>query len=94
VFTSGDAGTTWRPRNAEVGGLLAWPRADALYLVDGDGAVHASGDGGRAWQPVGTIGGRPAAFIADGDDLYAALEDGSVNVSTDGGRSWSVRAAP
>ena len=75
-------------------GLLAWPTANRLYLVDGQGQVLRSADGGRRWSPAGTIGGQPAAFIAEGGDLYAALTDGTVKRSADGGVTWSVRATP
>ena len=94
VFASENAGASWRPRSADVGGLLAWPSPDRLYLVGGDGTVQLSADGGRRWQPTGSIEGQPAAFVADGRDLYAALADATVKRSDDGGRSWTLRAAP
>lgn len=95
VFTSPDAGRSWRLLDARLAGLLAWPRARELYLVDGEGQPHLSRDRGRTWQTTGSsIGGQPAAFIAAGADLYAALEDATVKRSTDGARTWTVRAAP
>ena len=94
VFATEDAGDSWRPRSADVAGLLAWPKAEELYLVGGDGTVSVSSDGGRRWEAVGSIQGQPAAFVADGGDLYAALSDTSVKRSADGGRSWTLRAAP
>ena len=96
LVASDNAGKVMRPveLREQRAGLLAWPTKRQLYLVDGQGAVQLSTDGGRQWQPVGSIGGQPAAFIAAGRELYAALADGSVKRSTDGGRSWSVRAAP
>jgi len=94
VHSSLDAGETWRPLNLDLAGLLAWPAPESLYLVGGDGSVQVSADGGRGWKSVGSIGGQPAAFIADGSDLYAALADATVKRSTDGGRTWSVRAEP
>ncbi|MEJ7893081.1 MAG: F510_1955 family glycosylhydrolase [Solirubrobacteraceae bacterium] len=94
VFSSTDAGNGWRPLDDRLAGLLAWPRPNQLYLVDGQGQVRVSDDGGRNWQDVGTIGGQPAAFIADGSDLYAARADGTVKRSTDDGRTWTVRATP
>jgi hypothetical protein len=96
LFMSGDAGKTLRPLELrdQRAGLLAWPAKQQLYLVDGQGQVQLSGDGGRHWQPVGHIGGQPAAFIATGNDLYAALADGPVKRSTDGGQTWTVRATP
>ncbi len=94
LFSSATAGRSWRPVDERLAGLLAWPRPDRLYLIDGRGQVQLSRDGGRVWQTVGGIGAQPAAFIAGGTDLYAALGDGSVKRSTNGGRTWTVRAAP
>jgi photosystem II stability/assembly factor-like uncharacterized protein len=94
VFRSSNSGAGWRPLNDQLAGLLAWPRASALYLVDGQGTVHRSGDGGRRWESVGATGGQPAAFIAHGGDLYVALTDNRVERSSDGGRTWSLRAEP
>ena len=94
VFASENAGASWRPRSAEVGGLLAWTGPEQLYLVGGDGTVQLSADGGRRWRPTGSIEGQPAAFVADGGDLYAALADATVKRSVDGGRSWTLRVAP
>jgi photosystem II stability/assembly factor-like uncharacterized protein len=94
IFSSADAGKTWRPRRDDTAGLLAWPAPDRLYLVDGRGQVQRSEDGGREWQPRGRIGGPPAAFIAHGSELYAALADSTVKRSADGGASWTPRATP
>jgi photosystem II stability/assembly factor-like uncharacterized protein len=92
VFSSADAGKSWRPLRDDTAGLLAWPAADRLYLVDGGGQAQLSADGGRRWRPVGSIGGEPAAFIAHDSDLFAALADGTVRRSTDGGATWTLRA--
>lgn len=93
VFVSRNEARTWKPLRNDLAGLLAWPSGDRLYLVDGQGQVLFSSDGGTNWQPQGNIGGEPAAFIANEDELYAALADGSVKRSTDGGASWTVRTA-
>jgi photosystem II stability/assembly factor-like uncharacterized protein len=94
VFSSADAGKGWRLLRDDIAGLLAWPAATALYMVDGPGAVHRSRNGGRQWRPEGSIGGQPAAFSAHESDLYAALTDSTVKRSTDGGGSWTVPATP
>lgn len=95
VFTSPNAGRSWRLVDARLAGLLAWPHARELYLIDGQGQPRLSRDGGREWQTTGSsIGGQPAAFIAAGTDLYAALDDATVKRSTNGGRTWTVRATP
>jgi hypothetical protein len=96
LLASRDAGKTLRPLSGgqPVAGLLTWPAANRLFLVDGQGQVLRSTDGGRRWSPVGSIDGQPAAFVADGSDLYAALTDGTVKRSADGGATWTVRATP
>jgi photosystem II stability/assembly factor-like uncharacterized protein len=94
IFASHDAGRRWRPLRDDLGGLLAWPRPDALYLLGGDGGVQVSRDGRREWKATGNIEGQPAAFIAHGDELYAGLHDGTVKASTDGGKTWTLRATP
>lgn len=94
IFASTDGGKRWRPLRTDTAGLLAWPEADALYLIDGQGQVSRSADGGRQWRPGGGIGEQPVAFIAAQDGLYAALPDGTVRRSEDGGANWAVRATP
>ena len=94
VFASEDAGERWRPRRTDTAGLLAWPAADRLYLVDGQGQVLRSPDGAKSFKPVGTVGGQPAASTSYGDELLTALSDGSVKRSTDGGATWTLRATP
>lgn len=85
---STDAGGSWRPLSREVG-LLAWPSAGAIFLIDGAGKVQRAADPEVDWEPLGTIGDRPAALTAiDGRRLYAALLDATVLRSNDGGASW------
>lgn len=91
IFISANEGRRWRPLRDDTAGLLAWPARKRLYLVDGQGQVLLSSDAGASWQTRGSIGGQPAAFIADKNELYAALADGTVKRSTDGGASWTVR---
>lgn len=91
IFISPDNGRRWRPLRDDLGGLLAWPARERLYLVDGQGQVLLSSDAGANWQTQGSIGGQPVAFIGHEDDLYAALTDGTVKRSTDGGANWTVR---
>ena len=94
IFASSSGGRGWRPLRDDVAGLLAWPEADRLYLVDGSGQLQLSRDGGRRWTSSGEVGGEPVAFLAEGEQLYVALADATVKRSADGGRSWSVRALP
>jgi photosystem II stability/assembly factor-like uncharacterized protein len=94
LHSSTNRGDDWRALREDLAGLLAWPTKDRLYLVDGAGDVRLSSDSGRDWEPVGSIGGQPAAFMSHGDELYAALADGTIKRSTDGGATWTVRAVP
>jgi hypothetical protein len=91
---STNEGRRWRPVRGDIG-LLAWPTADRLYLIDSDGRVQISREAGKGWKQVGAIPGQPAAFIAAGrKELYAALADGTVMESDDGGGAWRIRSSP
>ena len=92
-YVSPDAGASWRRVSAGAAGLIAWPAADRLFLVDGSGRVQVSRDAGRRFEDAGATGAPPAAFEADGEDLYLATHDNQVLVSPDGGRSWDTRVA-
>lgn len=94
LITSLDDAQSWRELAGGVG-LLAWPTAQRLLLVDGGGKVYSSRDSGRRWNAVGEVGGPPAAFLAQtAEELYVALHDGTVKRSTNFGRSWEIRSAP
>ena len=90
LFVSPNSGRTWSPREQGTG-LLAWPRRDRLYLLDGGGQLWLSRDGARRWQSRGRIGGRAAALLAvTAETLYAATHDGEIKRSFDGGESWTM----
>jgi hypothetical protein len=94
LHLSADGGKTWEQLE-EGTGLLAWPRGDRLYLLDGGGRVWFSRDGGRRWQQRGQIGARPAALLATGSEtLFAATHEGEIKLSKDGGVSWTTRSRP
>lgn len=95
LYASSDAGRSWTRRNTDAVGFLAWPATERRYLVDGQGVVLVSSDGGRMLTKRGEAGGQPAAFLAVGtNDLYVALHDGAIKHSTDGGVTWTVRSSP
>jgi photosystem II stability/assembly factor-like uncharacterized protein len=94
LYESADEGRTWKRLALRIG-LLAWPSIQRLYLVDAEGSVQRSTDQGRRWTRTGSIGGQPAAFLAQTDaELYVALHDGTIKQSRDGGRTWTVRSTP
>jgi hypothetical protein len=86
---SRDGGRTWRAvTGPSTPVLLAW-EADGLAVLDGDGRLHASSDGGESWTAGGQLPGSPQAFVAGGGRLYAAVESG-IFVSTDRGLNWTL----
>ena len=95
LLLSTDTGRTWRALRRGLTGLLAWPNADALYLVAADGAVWRSTDGGLEFTRGGSVGAEAEAVAANGPrELYAAVHGGTVLVSTDGGAHWQIRSTP
>jgi hypothetical protein len=56
LVRSEDAGRSWQPLAREIGLRLAWPRPNALYLIDERGVVHRSRDGGADREIVSTLG--------------------------------------
>ncbi|MGH3136369.1 MAG: F510_1955 family glycosylhydrolase [Gaiellaceae bacterium] len=95
LYESRDGGESWAHVGGNVGGLLAWPTAERLFLVDGGGNVFVSGDGGRRLEHRGIVGGQPAALLAtSADELFVALHDGTIKRSTDGGTTWTIRSTP
>lgn len=93
IYSSTDAGRGWRPLGDEAG-FLAWPTADALFLVRLDGSVARSTDRGLSWEETGDINGQPAAFENTNTQLYVALHDGTIKRSGDDGQNWRVRSRP
>jgi len=86
---SADGGRSWTPLGTQAG-LLSWPREDHLYIVDADGAISVSDDGGTTWSRRGALGSPPAAILAESPrNLVAATHDGGIVRSSDGARTWS-----
>jgi photosystem II stability/assembly factor-like uncharacterized protein len=89
LLRSRDGARTWAPAGDGVG-LLSWVRRDTVFLVDAEGAVSVSADGGSSWSPRGTLGAPPTALLAtSAQALVAADHDGRIRTSEDGGRTWS-----
>lgn len=59
-----------------------------LAGIDPDGVVRVSTDDGETWREVGSIDGRPAAFLVSEQGWYAATET-AVFRTADGGSTWS-----
>jgi hypothetical protein len=94
IYGSENGGVSWKRLNDAVG-LMAWPVARRLYLVDERGNVLASDNGGLTLMKRGEVGGQPAALLAVGkDELYVALHDGTIKHTSDGGATWSIRSRP
>jgi photosystem II stability/assembly factor-like uncharacterized protein len=91
VFTSADAGATWRQRDVvTVETHLAWSDDGSLYRVEAGGSVKRSEDGGVTWRETGTIDGSPTTVAADASGrLYVALAGAVLERSDDGGRTFS-----
>jgi len=94
LYESVDEGRTWRRLASHIG-LLAWPLSQRLYIVHAPGTISSSADGGKRWTRLGSIGGEPAALLAQTEEqLYVALHDGTIKQSLDGGRTWKERSKP
>ena len=94
LFASPNGGQSRKRLNDAVG-LMTWPAAKRLYLVDNRGEMLVSSNGGLTLTKRGEVGGQPAALLAVAkDDVYVALHDGTIKHSTDGGATWTVRSTP
>lgn len=93
LLATRDGGRSWRRRSRRRG-LIEWPDASALYMIDRTGRVSESRDAGASFAGRGRLGGAPQAFVASGKRLYAALEGGLIKRSDDSGRTWRVVFEP
>ncbi|MBA3422100.1 MAG: exo-alpha-sialidase [Thermoleophilaceae bacterium] len=90
LSASSDVGRSWRRLGEQIA-LVAWAAPERLFILDAEGEVAMSLDGGRRFRPTGRVPGEPVSFMAAGNDLYVALSDNRVMRSSDGGASWSLR---
>lgn len=90
LYASGNGGRNWRALQGRPG-LLAWLRADRLYLAAPDGTISVSDDSGQGWRTTGRLDEPPAALGSGSGKLLAATHDGSALESRDGGSTWQIR---
>ncbi len=90
LSASSDGGRNWSRLGEQIA-LVAWAAPERLFILDQDGKVGVSSNGGRSFRPAGDVPGEPVAFMAAGNELYVALSNNKVMRSTDGGASWSLR---
>ena len=99
LFVSEDEGDTWTQRlKGSFDKVIVSPNFDAdglIYLMDGQGRVHASTDAGQSFKPIRfALQGQPVEnltfspnFSSD-QTLYAATYGEGVFKSTDLGKTW------
>ena len=89
VYSSADAGKTWRQRDVVPSEQLAWLSAKSLYRSDPGGAIKVSEDNGETWQERGSVGlsVNELSFDEKGA-LLASVPGGEVKRSNDGGATW------
>ncbi|MDQ3768132.1 MAG: hypothetical protein M3370_01435 [Actinomycetota bacterium] len=90
LFTSNDAGRSWRPAG-EAFGLLGWAPSGRLFVVDARAQILSGAPDGPL-SPRGALPELPVTFMAAEGALYAALGDGRVLRSQDDGASWTAIA--
>lgn len=94
MYGSKNGGANWQPLAADGLGLLAWPAANRLLMVDASGKVTTSTDGGRTFSDTGSIGAAPEAFSSGDGRILASVDGGRVLVSDDEGRTWTTAVEP
>jgi hypothetical protein len=89
VYTSSDAGKSWRPRDGGASAHLAWAASGDLYRADPGGRVLVSRDDGRTWKERASAGPPIDEMAADVHGaLYGSTPAGEVRRSTDRGATW------
>src|SRR5262245_40933881 len=65
------------------------------WVLDTNGTLAETTDGGRSWRDVGVIGGFDGGRIRFADAMHGfAFNEGQMFTTTDGGRSWSATPTP
>ena len=90
LFASGDAARGWQRLGKQIA-LVTWPAPERRLVLNQEGEVSVSSDGGRRFRPAGVVPGEPVALMGTGNDLYVALDDNRIMHSADGGAMWRVR---
>lgn len=93
LLESTDGARTW---NARAGAppvlLVASQPMGVTWGVSSDGSVFRDGDE-SGWRRLGSVAGRPEAFVATADRLFAATDQG-IFESTDGASRLAIYASP
>jgi Sortilin, neurotensin receptor 3,/BNR/Asp-box repeat len=90
IFSSRDAGKTWRQLDPTPNVRFAWADDGTLYRIDPGGPLKVSTDGGQNWEDRGSTGGEPQAMtVDDSGKVYVALIDGTLKASDNGGQTFT-----
>ncbi len=91
--TDGGATFTIVPGAPGAALLVDWPTVDALWVVEADGGIWLSPDGGDTWEKRGAVPGSPAALTATGQStVYVATGEG-IYGSSDSAGTFTVLAS-
>ncbi len=88
LYRSRDGADTWTRAGGPTG-LVVWPNADTLIVIDLKGNVSVSRDDGVSFTPAPRLDGEPIAATATRDGTtYVALADGRI-VAAAIGSAWT-----
>lgn len=95
VQGSSDGGRTWSDPTLPAVMVVSWAPGGTLWGVEPTGVVQSSTDGGKSWQPAGSLPGQPQALLATDSVLWAAALDDNgttgIYYSDDRGLTWQLR---
>jgi uncharacterized protein (TIGR03437 family) len=109
IYSSTDAGSTWQQLNPSYPGEPAvgfpplsfvvftlGPNGSDLYVVDGNGNLFKSTDGGMTWQQLAgkLYGSQSITFDPSNASTIYVLDNFGVQRSTDGGETFTTISPP